>query len=101
KSQTAQLALLNDAYLSNDWDVILLQESSLTYYRNIRTPSHYTPINPPGRHRTAKNPRSGIWVNTKVSSNTWQELDVPNTIDITAVHFRDGANKLSIFKIYN
>ncbi|TFK18722.1 hypothetical protein FA15DRAFT_558922, partial [Coprinopsis marcescibilis] len=83
-----------------DWDVILLQEPSLTYYRNIRTPSHYRPVYPPGHHDTNNNPRSGIWINTKLYTNSWQEINIPGTIDVTAVQFRDGDNKLSIFNVY-
>ncbi|THU77870.1 hypothetical protein K435DRAFT_701429, partial [Dendrothele bispora CBS 962.96] len=45
--------------------------------------------------------RSVILINKKLASNSWKQIDVPNTNDITAIQLQTNNGKLSIFNVYN
>ncbi|KAF9035526.1 hypothetical protein BJ165DRAFT_1355592, partial [Panaeolus papilionaceus] len=46
KSREAQLDLINDNSLYDNWDVVLIQEPSITFYNNITTPRGFRQVYP-------------------------------------------------------
>lgn len=75
KSEKAQLELLNND-LQKNWDIVLLQEPYTNFYRNIATPKGFRHVYPSKKARTEVDPavgcRSGIWVSSKLSTNSPQ-----------------------------
>ena len=45
--------------------------------------------------------RSLIWVNTKISTNNWKSLHIPDSPDLSAIQLNDNYGKLTIINIYN
>ena len=101
KSEKAHLDLINGA-LGNNWDILLIQEPYLTHLGHIRTPNGFTSIFPHDRLINQESTvRSVIWVNSKISTNSWKEISIKGNNDLTAVQIDSGNCKLTIFNIYN
>lgn len=105
KSEKAQLELLNND-LHKHWDIVLLQEPYTNFYRNIATPKGFRHIYPSKKARkevdTAVGCRSGIWVSTRLSTNSWYAVEVGGSPDITAIRYTsEGIGSITIFNIYN
>ncbi|PPQ73739.1 hypothetical protein CVT24_006959, partial [Panaeolus cyanescens] len=101
KSNEAQQDLINDPDLHSGWDVVLLQEPSVNFYNYITTPRGFRQVYPGARARQSKTVRSGIWVNEKISTNTWRALEIEDSADVTAIQLDGEHGKLTIFSIYN
>ncbi|KAF5331999.1 hypothetical protein D9611_008886 [Ephemerocybe angulata] len=99
KSANAQLTLLNDD-LPMAWDVVLLQEPSINYYDHILTPRGFRQVYPGTSARAKGTVRSGIWVNENISTDTWDELDLGDALDITGIQMNGEYGRLTIFSIY-
>ncbi|PPQ70369.1 hypothetical protein CVT24_013144 [Panaeolus cyanescens] len=89
KSNEAQQDLVNDPDLQSSWDLVLLQEPSVNFYNYITTPRGFRQVYPGAKARQTKTVRSGIWVNERISTNTWKALEIDDSADITAVQL-DG-----------
>lgn len=101
KSNDAHLELLNND-LHKNWDIVLLQEPNQNYYKNIATARGFRQVYPSKRTRKDNTPRSGIWVSERLSTNTWHEVNVNDSPDITAIRIiDDDFGQLTIFNIYN
>ncbi|PPR07079.1 hypothetical protein CVT24_010980, partial [Panaeolus cyanescens] len=101
KSRKAQLDLVNDPSLQTSWDIVLLQEPNVNFYNHITTARGFRQVYPSSRTRGERVVRSGIWVNEKISTNTWRALEVEESADITAIQLSGPLNSLTIFSIYN
>jgi hypothetical protein len=101
KSEKAHLDFINGA-LGNKWDVILIQEPYLTHLGHIRAPNGFTSVFPPDRLSNQKAiVQSVIWVNSKLSTNSWKEVSISGNNDLTAIQIANDPGKLTIFNIYN
>ncbi|PPR03263.1 hypothetical protein CVT24_012827 [Panaeolus cyanescens] len=100
KSQNAHLELINDK-LSDKYDIVLVKEPHITTFKNIRTPTNFRSITPDVDRANGPTIRSVIWVNRKISTQTWKEMKVPGTGDISAIQLRGDYGKLTIFNIYS
>ena len=92
--------LLNED-LSSKYDIILIQEPYTTPFNGIRTPSNYRPVCPINRFQDDAPIRAVTWVNMKLDTKDWVELNIPDTNDITAIQLKGPYGKLTIFNIYN
>ncbi|PPR00222.1 hypothetical protein CVT24_004961 [Panaeolus cyanescens] len=101
KSRKAQLDLVNDPDLQASWDLILIQEPNINFYNHITTARGFRQVYPNARTRNELVVRSGIWVNEKISTNTWRALEIEGTADITAVQLSGPHHSLTVFSIYN
>ncbi|PPQ80684.1 hypothetical protein CVT24_011067 [Panaeolus cyanescens] len=101
RSRKAQLDLVNDPNLQTAWDLVLLQEPNINFYNNITTARGFRQVYPNSRGRNEKVVKSGIWVNKKISTNTWRALEVEGTADITAIQLSGPHTSLTVFSIYN
>jgi hypothetical protein len=101
KSEKAYLDFINGA-LGNKWDVILIQEPYFTHLGHIRAPNGFISIFSPDRLSNQEAiTRSVIWVNSKLSTNSWKEVSISGNNDLTAIQIATGPGKLTIFNIYN
>jgi hypothetical protein len=101
KSEKAHLDFINGA-LGNRWDVILIQEPYLTHLGHIRAPNGFTSVFPLDRLSNQEAiVWSVIWVNSKLSTNSWKEVSISGNNDLTAIQIATGPGKLTIFNIYN
>ncbi|KAF9562849.1 hypothetical protein CPC08DRAFT_633520, partial [Agrocybe pediades] len=99
-SDHAHLHLLNDE-AAKDWDVLAIQEPHTTYFQSIRTPNGFRQVYPDSDLRRREKARSAIWVNSAISTNSWKALDIPGTVDITAIQMKGEYGILTIFNVYN
>ena len=100
KSEKAHLDIVNDR-LSQNYDIMLIQEPYTTQFNAIRTPANFRPVFPSNRFQDDTTTRSVIWVNRSLETKNWKILDVQNTRDITAIQLQGEYGKISIFNIYN
>jgi hypothetical protein len=100
KSEKAHLDILNSK-VSQNYDIMLIQEPYATAFNGIRTPTNFRPVFPSNRFTSKDKVRSVIWVNREIDTKNWLTLDIPNTSDITAIQLKGPYGKLSIFNIYN
>jgi hypothetical protein len=101
KSEKAHLDFINGA-LGNKWDVILIQEPYLTHLGHIRAPNGFISIFPLDRLSNQEAiVRSVIWVNSKLSTNSWKEVSISRNNNLTVIQIATGPGKLTIFNIYN
>jgi len=101
KSEKAHLDLLNNVQ-DNTWDIILIQEpDTINKFNAIRTPTNFRPIFPENRGRDNTAVRSVIWVSKALETKNWENIDVPDTNDITAIQLKGDHGKTTIFNIYN
>ena len=100
KSLTAHLEIINDK-LSVHWDVVLVQEPYITFFRSIRTPNNFISVTPTSRPALDMTICSTIWVNSALSTNNWKILDIPDTNDMVAIELNSGYGRLTIFSINN
>ncbi|KAF9542350.1 hypothetical protein CPC08DRAFT_650283, partial [Agrocybe pediades] len=99
-SDQAHLHLLNDE-AAKEWDILAIQEPHTTYFNSIRTPNSFRQVYPDNDRRRREKARSAIWVNSAISTNSWKALDIPGTVDITAIQLEGEFGLLTIFNIYN
>ena len=101
KLSKAHLDLINGA-LAKKWDIILIQEPHITFLGHVRTPNSFASIFPQDRlARPDLVVHSVIWVNSKLSSNSWKAINISGNNDLTAIQIKKGNRKLMIVNIYN
>ena len=100
KSDRAHLDIVNEE-VSDNFDIMLIQEPAATTFNAIRTPTNFRPVFPANRIGNEDKVRSVIWVNKKLDTKNWIELAIPDTNDITAIQLKGPYGTLSIFNIYN
>jgi len=99
-SDPAHLHLLNDK-AEEEWDILVIQEPHTTYFKSIRTLNGFRQVYPDNELRRCKKARLAIWVNSAISTNSWKALDIPSSVDITAIQFEGDHGVLTLFNIYN
>ena len=100
KSEKVHLDILNEN-VSQNYDIILIQEPYTTSFNAIRTPTNFRPVYPTNRLQDDAQIRSVMWVNKRLNTKDWTILDIPDTNNITAIQLKGPYGKLTIFNIYN
>ena len=80
---------------------MLIQEPYTTTFNAIWTPANFRPIFPINRLQNEEQIHSVIWVNKRLNTNKWIELEISNTNDITAIQLTGQYGKILIFNIYD
>ncbi|KAF9072277.1 hypothetical protein BDP27DRAFT_1180695, partial [Rhodocollybia butyracea] len=107
KSKTATFDMINELDgqegLSSQYDVICIQEPWTDHFGNARHSFRWDIIYPTSRLRLGNKTilRSIILINRKLSSNSWRQIEVPDTNDVTAIQMSGNFGRLTIFNIYN
>src|ERR1700678_819057 len=97
KSEKAHLDIINEQ-LSQEFDIILIQEPHTTVFNAIRTPANFRPVFPSHRFTSQDQIRSVIWVSRNLDTNSWAALDIPGTNDITGIQLKGPYGSISIFR---
>lgn len=106
-SQMGQWDLLNAdmeyGALEAQWDIVMLQEPYLDSLGNPKATSNWQVVKPfQASYDNAPPIRSIIMVNTRLKSDSWEIIDMPNTNnDLTGIQLRTEKGNFSIFNIYN
>lgn len=106
KSKTAAFDLINDLNgseaFSNKYDIICLQEPWTDRLGNARKGQRWDMLYPTSRLQLGDKTllRSIILINRNIPTNNWQQIDIPNTNDVTAVQLTGLFGTLNIFNIY-
>jgi len=102
-TQKSSPALLTTLYtISEDTDIICIQEPSLNFLGFTTATLGWHPIYPTGTtHGENNEPRtcSIIMVNSRLSTNTWTQIDIPLS-DITAVQIKGPRGTINIYNNY-
>ncbi|THU88379.1 hypothetical protein K435DRAFT_680002 [Dendrothele bispora CBS 962.96] len=106
KSKTAIFDTINEAgntKLSDKFDIICIQEPWTDSIGNTRSNPRWHILYPTSKLSLPKNKIlcSVILVNKRLTSNSWKQLEVNNTNDITAIEIQADKKKIAIFNIYN
>lgn len=100
KSPNLHHKLIN-GNLHTDWDIILIQEPHMNYYKHIKTTKGFRQVYPNNKVRNKKTIHSGIWMNKMISTNLWHALEIEDSADVTAVQLKGKYSQITIFNIYN
>ena len=95
-----QYDLIN-SLIHNEWDIILLQEPYIDTLGSTRANHHWRVIYPSDHLANTTPKRSVILVNTKLDTNSWSQVLLSNTNDITIIQIKHPQGKVTIFNIYN
>jgi len=97
-SHTAQLTLLNSP-ISYEWDILALQELALNSLGNTRASSHWRVVYPTHKFTHGEKPRVVSLVNSKISTNAWQQIPFPSK-DVVVIQFNTSGGWCTIVNIY-
>lgn len=78
-----------------DIDSKTAQEFCKNCYKNMATAKGFQQVYPNQKKRARTAVRFGIWV------NSWKEMEIEGTADITAVQILPSGGRVLIFIIYN
>ncbi|KAG2335917.1 hypothetical protein BDR05DRAFT_897481, partial [Suillus weaverae] len=100
-SMVAQASLLNISMLTNDWDIIVIQEPHINFLCNTCT-NHHWHVLYPLEHLTNPQRRSRAitLVNTSLNTNHWKQIPFLSS-DIVITQLTGPYGCCSIFNIYN
>ena len=100
KSHAAQLTLLNSP-LAKQWDILALQEPVIDHRLGLtKANSHWRVVYPTHKYTQDASPRAITLVNTKLSTNCWEQIPFPSR-DVVIIQFRGAQGACTIFNIYN
>ncbi len=85
------------------WDIVLIQEPYIVNHfgATVLTATNYRSVYPEDRGRNSTTVRSVIWVSNLLDTKNWENINILNTNDITAIQLRGDFGKITIFNIYN
>ncbi|KIM55565.1 hypothetical protein SCLCIDRAFT_134459 [Scleroderma citrinum Foug A] len=98
-SHTAQLALLNSP-ISDEWDILALQEPALNLSGNTRANMHWRVVYPTHKCTHGEKPRVVTLINSKISTNTWRQVPFPSK-DIVVIQLNTSGGQCMVLNIYN
>ena len=100
KSTAAQLTLLNGP-VAKERDVIVLQELAIDHCTGLtKANSHWRAVYLTHKFTLDTNPRAITLVNTKISTNNWEQIPFPSR-DVVIVQFRSAQGARTLINIYN
>ena len=100
KSLAAQLTLLNGP-IAAQWDVVAIQEPTIDHRLCLtKANSHWRVVYPTHKFTLDATPRAITLVNTKISTNNWEQIPFPSK-DVVIVQFRSAQGVCTLINIYN
>ena len=87
KSKKAHLDIINEK-VSENYDIILIQEPYTTQFNAIRMPTNFRPVFPAHRLQSQDQIWSVIWVNRRLDTRNWMTINIPGTNNITAIQLK-------------
>ncbi|KIM58263.1 hypothetical protein SCLCIDRAFT_73528, partial [Scleroderma citrinum Foug A] len=86
--------------IADDWDIIALQEPPVDRLGNMKANSRWRVIYPMHKLAKGEKPQAVIFINTKISTNCWEQVDFPSA-DIVILHIKTADGICTIVNIYN
>ena len=100
KSIAAQLTLLNGP-VAKEQDIIALQEPAIDHHTGLtKANSHWCAVYLTHKLTLDANPRAITLINTKLSTNNWEQIPFPSR-DIVTIQFRGAQGACTLINIYN
>ena len=101
KSKTCQLDLIGSGRMvSEDIDVIALQEPYISPNKTTVAARHWITIYPTTHETDASKTRSIILICSNLISDNWEQINF-HSGDVTAIRIRGNWGSLVLFNIYN
>jgi hypothetical protein len=100
KSHKAQYDLINSP-IHKDWGLTLLQEPYIDALGNTKANHNWRVIYPTSHLADTSTKRSVVLVNATMDTNTWTQISLKDTNDITAIQLKHPKGRTTIFNIYN
>jgi len=98
-SHTAQLTLLNSP-ISDEWDILALQEPALNSLGNTRANAHWRVAYPTRKYTHEDKPRAVTLINSKISTNTWKQILFLSK-DVVVIQLKTSGGHCTVFNMYN
>lgn len=98
-STVALFSLINSP-LADNWDIIALQEPPIDALGNTKANSHWRAVYPTHKLAKGEKPRAVMFVNARLSTNTWEQVQFPSA-DVAVTRFRTAGGTCTVFNIYN
>ena len=98
-SKISQLALMNSTSPS-EWDILALQEPTINQLGNTTANPHWRVVYPTQKLIDGRKPRAVTFINTKISTNAWKQIDFPST-DVVITQTQTSQGLCTIINIYN
>jgi len=91
---------LTNNNIANDWDIVALQEPPVDKLGNTKANFRWRVVYP--THKLAKGgkPRAVTFVNSKISTNCWEQIDFPSA-DVVVLRIKTTEGTCTITNIYN
>lgn len=78
-----------------------MQEPYIDSYGNTRANHHWRVVYPSAHLANSSAKRSAILVNTRLDTNSWSQIRLENSNDISAIQINHSQGKTALFNIYN
>jgi len=98
-SHIALHSLTNDR-IADNWDVVALQEPPIDKLGNTKANFRWRVVYPTHKLAKGEKPRAVFFVNTKISTNCWEQVDFPSA-DVVILRIRTANGMCTIANIYN
>src|SRR6266481_2377464 len=100
KSDKAHYDLINTP-LHKSWDILALQEPYVDKLGKTKENSQWHIVYPTSHLANNVTCRSMMLLNAVLDVNSWMQIHVADTNDITAVQLQTSKGRVTIFNIYN
>ena len=87
--------------IQKDYDILLLQEPYIDSFSNIKAMRGWHVVYPTSHLLGPTPPRVVILVSTSLDTNSWSQINIPNTRDLITIKIKGTLGKLTLYNIYN
>ena len=84
----------------SEWDILALQEPTINQLSNTTANPHWRVVYPTQKLIDGRKPRAVTFINTKISTNAWKQIDFPST-DVIITQTQTSQGLCTIINIYN
>ncbi|KIM59443.1 hypothetical protein SCLCIDRAFT_70238, partial [Scleroderma citrinum Foug A] len=86
--------------ISDEWDILALQEPALNTLGNTRASTHWRVVYPDHKYTHGEKPRAVTLVNLKISTNTWRQVPFLSR-DVVVIQLDTSSRKCTVINVYN
>ncbi|KIM60309.1 hypothetical protein SCLCIDRAFT_73015, partial [Scleroderma citrinum Foug A] len=86
--------------LADEWDFIALQEPPVDRLGNTKANHRWRMVYPTHKLTKGAKPRAVMFVNTKISTNCWEQIDFP-LANVVIICTRTTEGTCTIVNVYN
>ncbi|KAI6011382.1 hypothetical protein BKA83DRAFT_4033127, partial [Pisolithus microcarpus] len=82
-----------------NWDIVALQEPPIDALGNTKANNHWRVVYPTHKLARGEKPRAVIFVNTRITTNSWEQVDFPSA-DVVIVKIRVSGGTCAVINMY-